>query len=78
MKTSTLSHRSTVMRSTSIEGYRKSKAKNQEKVMNDLPDEIRKNDLGWNTVTMGALSILSIAIFFGSLLTIVLLFGSKF
>ncbi|MFJ7982222.1 hypothetical protein ACIQ1D_18345 [Lysinibacillus xylanilyticus] len=79
MKTANLNVRTTPTYSTAIENFRSSKARKGDTVLYELPAEIKKHDIGWGQgVFRGVLSVLSLATFFGSLMFLVLMFGSKF
>ncbi len=73
MKTTMLNERSTPTHSTAIERYRRSKAKR-----NELPTEIKSNDIGWGTTFTVLFSTLSVGVFFLALFFLVQIFGAQF
>lgn len=76
MKTNVLSNSPT--HSTAIEEYRRGKAMKSSRVMYELPNGIRKRDIGWIESLLGGLATFSIGFFFILLLFVTLVFGPKF
>ncbi|MFY0519383.1 hypothetical protein ACOMCU_16370 [Lysinibacillus sp. UGB7] len=79
MKANVLNGRTTLVYSTSIDSYRRSKTNKNLKVENDLPSEIKRLDIGWwGTIFKGVFTFLTVVIFIASLLFMALIFGYKF
>ncbi|MGE7811227.1 hypothetical protein [Lysinibacillus capsici] len=78
MKTKILVKRKSPTHSTSIELYRRAKAKKRAKVKFELSSEIKKYDIRWGIVFKCGLFAFTIGFFFALLLLLTLVLGYKF